>query len=69
MSVTTNEHGQQNMWAKEPQMYISQTDAERYALETHAERAEKANSRWAMLGVIAGLVSYAITGKLFFGVF
>jgi hypothetical protein len=69
MTVTTNERGQQNMFAKEPQMYVSQTDAERYALETYAERAEKLNGRWAMLGIIAGLTSYVITGKLFFGIF
>jgi hypothetical protein len=68
MTVTTNERGQQNLFAKEPQMYVSQTDAERYALETYAERAEKANSRWAMIGVVAGLVSYALTGNFFFGV-
>lgn len=69
MTVTTNELNQQNIFAKEPQMYVSQTDAERYALETHAERAEKLNSRFAMIGVVAGLVSYAITGNFFFGVF
>jgi len=69
MTVTTDERGQQNMFAKEPQMYVSQTDAERYALETYAERAEKLNGRWAMFGIIAGLTSYVITGKLFFGVF
>jgi hypothetical protein len=69
MTVTTNERGQQNMFAKEPQMYVSQTDAERYALETHAEKAEKANSRFAMIGVIVGFISYALTGKLFFGIF
>ena len=43
MTVTTNEHGQQNMFAKEPQMYVSKTDAERYGYETYAERAEKLN--------------------------
>ena len=69
MTVTTNDRGQQNMFAKEPQMYISQSDAERYALQTHAERAELANSRWAMVGIIAGAISYALTGKLFFGIF
>jgi hypothetical protein len=69
MTVTTNERGQQNMFAKEPQMYISQSDAERYALQTHAERAELANSRWAMIGIIAGFISYAITHKFFFGIF
>jgi len=68
MTVTTNEFGQQNMFAKEPEMYVSQTDAERYALETHAERAEKLNGRTAMLGFVAAIISYALTGHLFFGV-
>ena len=68
MTVTTNERGQQNMFAKEPQMYISQSDAERYALESHAERAERLNGRTAMLGFVAALISYALTGHLFFGV-
>jgi hypothetical protein len=27
------------------------------------------NGRWAMMGVVSGLLSYAITGKLFFGIF
>jgi hypothetical protein len=31
-------------------------------------RAEKANSRWVMLGFVAAVVSYAFTGHLFFGV-
>jgi predicted ATPase len=69
MTVVENEHGQQNVFAKEPKMYVSDSDAERYALETHAERAEKLNSMYAMLGVIAGFVSYAFTGKLFFGLY
>ena len=68
MTVTTNERGQMNMFAKEPEMYVSPDDAERYALETYAEKAEKANSRWAMLGFVAAVVSYALTGHLFFGV-
>jgi hypothetical protein len=61
MTVTTNERGQQNMFAREPKMYVSQSDAERYALETHAERAEKLNGRTAMLGFVAALISYAFT--------
>jgi phage terminase large subunit GpA-like protein len=69
MTVTTNERGQQNLFAKEPQMYVSQADAERYALETHAERAEKANGRWAMVGFVAGIISYSLTGNFFFGIF
>jgi hypothetical protein len=68
MTVTTDERGKQNLFAKEPQMYVSQTDAERYALESHAERAERLNGRAAMLGFVAAIVSYALTGHLFFGV-
>tara|TARA_B100000902_G_scaffold396930_1_gene459224 strand:- start:1298 stop:1507 length:210 start_codon:yes stop_codon:yes gene_type:complete len=67
MTVTTNDRGQQNLFAKEPRMYVSKTDAERYGYESYAERAEKLNGRTAMLGFVAGLLSYAITGNLFFG--
>ena len=66
MTVTTNEFGQQNMFAKEPQMYVSKTDAERYGYETYAERAEKLNGRTAMLGFVAAVVSYVTTGSVFF---
>ena len=68
MTVTTDERGQMNMFAKEPKMYVSQSDAERYALETYAERAEKLNGRFAMIGLVSAIVSYALTGHLFFGV-
>ena len=67
MTVTTNDRGQQNMWAKEPQMFIDPSYTEKYGLETYAERAEKTNGRWAMLGFVSGLLSYAITGNFFFG--
>ena len=66
MTVTSNDRGQQNMWATEPRMYIDQTAAERYGYETYAEKAEKLNGRTAMLGFVAGLLSYATTGSLFF---
>jgi len=63
MTVTSNEHGQQNMWAKEPTM----TYADHPWGVPHNEVAEKLNGRLAMLGIVAGAVSYALTGKLFFG--
>jgi|TARA_B100001094_G_scaffold269845_1_gene274327 hypothetical protein len=66
MTVTTEDGGRTNMFAREPQMYIDQTAAERYGYETYAERAEKLNGRTAMLGFVAGLLSYATTGSLFF---
>jgi hypothetical protein len=70
MTVTTNERGQQNLFAKEPRMYVSQTDVERYGYETYAEKAEKLNGRTAMLGFVAAIISYASTGSVFFfGVF
>ena len=43
-------------------MYIDPQDA----LETHWERAEKANGRWAMMGMVAGLISYTTSGSFFF---
>ena len=68
MTTTTNDRGQQNVWAREPRMFVDPSYTERYGLETHAERAEKANGRWAMLGIVAGFISYAATGNFFFGI-
>ena len=68
MTVTKNEFGQMNMFAKEPSMYMTKEDLDRYGIEPYAEKAEKMNGRWAMVGIVAGAVSYALTGHLFFGV-
>jgi len=57
-----------NMFAKEPAMYMTQEDLDRYGIEPYAEKAEKMNGRWAMIGIVAGAISYALTGNLFFGV-
>ena len=62
MTVTTNEHGQQNIFAKEPPMVIMNVT------ETHNEKAEKLNGRLAMLGVIAAMGSYALTGQIIPGI-
>jgi|TARA_Y100000361_G_scaffold122294_1_gene114502 hypothetical protein len=72
MTVTTNEYGQQNMFGRETQPYIDpevlkQMQSDVY--ETHNEKAEKLNGRLAMLGLVSAFLSYAFTGKLFFGVF
>lgn len=70
MTVTTEDGGRQNLFAREPKMYVSKTDAERYGYETYAERAEKLNGRTAMLGFVAAVISYAASGSVFFfGVF
>ena len=68
MTSTTDEFGRMNVWSKEPRMYVSKEDQERYGLETYAERAEKLNGRWAMIGFVAGIISYTLTGNFFFGV-
>jgi hypothetical protein len=69
MTVTKNEFGQMNMFAKEPSMYMTKEDLERYGIEPYAEKAERLNGRTAMMGFVAALISYAFTGKLFFGIF
>ncbi len=63
MTVTTNEHGQQNVWAKEPQVKVMDVTV------THNEKAEMLNGRFAMLGVIAAIGAYATTGQLIPGIF
>tara|TARA_Y100000389_G_scaffold156891_1_gene157873 strand:- start:212 stop:421 length:210 start_codon:yes stop_codon:yes gene_type:complete len=68
MTTVTEDGGRTNMYATEPRMYTDPSYTERYGTETHAERAEKANGRYAMLGIIAGAISYAITGNFFFGI-
>ena len=66
MTVTTNERGQNNLFAKEPKVYI---DPNKDFSVTHNEKAEKLNGRLAMLGVIAAIGAYAVTGQLIPGVF
>ena len=64
MTVTTNERGQQNIFAKEPPI----TFEEKYTV-SHNEKAEKLNGRLAMLGVIAAIGAYVTTGQLIPGIF
>ncbi len=59
------------MFAVEPEMYIDQQTLENMnnnAYVTHNEKAEKLNGRLAMLGVIAALGAYALTGQIIPGV-
>ena len=60
MTVSTNDRGQQNLFAKEPQMYVTQVETD------YAVRAEQLNGRVAMLGFVAAVISYATTGSVFF---
>jgi len=63
MTAVTEDRGRLNLYAKEPPM----TFDEKYTV-SHNEKAEKLNGRLAMLGVIAALGSYAITGQIIPGV-
>jgi len=58
MTVTTNDRGQQNLFAKEPPIIMENVTV------THNEKAEMLNGRLAMLGVIAAIGAYATTGQL-----
>ena len=62
MTVTENEQGQQNIFAKEPTMYTKEITV------THNEKAEKLNGRLAMIGIIAALGAYALTGQIIPGI-
>jgi|TARA_B100001059_G_C17530525_1_gene425288 hypothetical protein len=62
MTTIIEERGRVNMFAKEPPMEVMNVT------ENHNEKAEKLNGRLAMLGVIAALGSYAITGQLIPGI-
>lgn len=53
-----------NIWAKEPPMYMDPN-----YLQSHNERAELLNGRLAMLGVIAAIGAYTVTGQLIPGIF
>ena len=62
MTTVIEERGRLNLYAKEPPMEIIDV------YETHNEKAEKLNGRLAMLGVMAALGAYAITGQIIPGI-
>jgi hypothetical protein len=65
MTVTTTDRGQQNIFPIEPPIIMTDHP---YGVP-HNERAELLNGRLAMLGFVAAVVSYLLTGKLFFGIY
>jgi hypothetical protein len=62
MTYVIEDGGRANLYAKEPPMEIMEVT------ETHNEKAEKLNGRLAMLGVMAALGAYAVTGQIIPGV-
>ena len=62
MTVTTEDGGRTNIFAKEPQVQVMDISV------THNEKAEMLNGRLAMLGVIAAFISYAFTVQIIPGI-
>ena len=62
MTAVTEDRGRLNLYAIEPPITIMEVT------ETHNEKAEKLNGRLAMLGVMAALGAYAVTGQMIPGV-
>jgi hypothetical protein len=58
MTITNEDGNRQNIYAKEPQMQVQEVSV------THNEKAEMLNGRFAMLGVMAALGAYAVTGQI-----
>ena len=61
MTVTTEDGGRQNMYAKEPRIEVLE--------EEYAPGAEMANGRWAMIGFVAAIGAYVTTGQIIPGIF
>jgi hypothetical protein len=66
MTVTTDEQGKKNLFAREPKMYV---DPNTDFSVTHNEKAEMLNGRVAMISIMLAFVSYFTTGTLAFGLF
>ena len=67
MTVITEDGGRTNMYATEPTMYIDPTTEETNFVD-HNTKAEKLNGRLSMLGIIAALGAYAVTGQIIPGI-
>ena len=61
MTTTTEQGGRQNRFATEAQAQVIEQD--------YFENAERVNGQLAMLGFVAALGSYIITGQLIPGIF
>jgi len=67
MTVVTNELGQTNVFAKEPKMYVDPQHKENGM--GFNQRNEILNGRLAMIGIVAALGAYALTGQILPGIF
>ena len=63
MTTIIEDGNRTNIYAIEPPIEIMEVN------ETHNEKAERLNGRAAMLGFVAALGAYAVTGQIIPGVF
>ncbi len=63
--ITTESGGRQNMFPSETRPYIDES----FSYKGYPQNAEKVNGRWAMVGFLALLISYLITGQIIPGIF
>ncbi len=63
-TVVTESGGRQNLFANEPAIYVDPK-----APKDHAKSAELINGRWAMVGFVSAIISYALTGDIIPGIF
>ena len=61
MTVTTEDGGRQNAFAKEPQEEVLDQE--------YGPEAELVNGRWAMIGFDAAIGAYVTTGQIIPGIF
>ena len=61
MTTTTEQGGRQNRYATEPQVEVLDVN--------YYEQAERVNGQLAMIGFVAALGSYIVTGQIIPGIF
>ena len=61
MTTTTEQGGRQNRFATEPQVEVLDVD--------YYENAERVNGQLAMIGFLAAIGSYIVTGQIIPGLF
>ena len=62
MTVINEDGGRTNIYATEPQIEVMEVTV------THNEISEKLNGRLAMVGVIAAIGAYAVSGQIIPGI-
>ena len=62
MTTTTDDRGVNNMYATEPPMIVTEETGDQLV------KGERLNGRLAMLGVMAAVGAYAVTGQIIPGI-